>query len=161
MKKELRKQQDSLVITGTGVCFFGLWGVISTVMRLVLNRTQIIEALNENELGWLAPFLYILLLACAAAVFSAHFFVGMSARSEGLGKKRHFVYIFAAVLMLVFSMLVTISDIANFNSEQTDIFDFVVALIMSATFIATLVQMIIASIRTKILRKSLKEQEGE
>ena len=96
IKKKLRKVQDTLVITGTGVCAFGIWGVISTVMYLIMNKNELADLIEKKDLQHFIPVFYAILFIAVAAIYAVYLFVGLSARSEGLKKKSRYVYLFFA-----------------------------------------------------------------
>ncbi|MBQ2670763.1 MAG: hypothetical protein IJG06_08460 [Clostridia bacterium] len=161
IKKKLRKVQDTLVITGTGVCAFGIWGVISTVMYLIMNKNELADLIEKNDLQHFIPVFYAILFIAVAATYAVYLFVGLSARSEGLKKKSRYVYLFFAFLMLVCGVLIIITEIVSYDSSKRNLFSLLISVIITFTLLITLLQMIIASIQSKILRKRIKEREGE
>lgn len=108
MRKRLRRNQNNLVMIGSGVILFGIWSILKALLFLMLDgsnlATEYFERLAQHgvtDRAQVIALLFLLLLVEQAA----RLYVGLNARWEGFGRKRGNLYVVVAVLMSVFHLV--------------------------------------------------------
>lgn len=153
---KMRRYQNLLTVSGLGVIVLALWSVLKTILYFVLNRdifNQAFAGVSDNALvkavaiGMIAAILLIDL--------TIRLFVGMSARAEGFGKKKGYAYIILAVLLALLSL--TSLVLIFFNSSGKSITEMIVSVIVEATSLIVVIELLVAAFTVKKLRKELGE----
>ncbi len=167
--RTFRKNQDTLVATGNGILAFGFWGIIKTILYLIVRRKEFLKEFyipaDETGLGRDQIETIIVILFFAVLVFSvllvtwAHTYVGLHARSEGLGRKHSSVYLFIAGILLLSSVTSVCYEIWTIAAGSEDSWDMIASLIVDLTMIITIAQMIRAARKVKAYRKTHGEAE--
>ncbi len=168
LKRKLRRDRDTLAIVGLGVMAFGVWSVIRSVVTFVFQIPELRERFAETgnaTAGIIATGVATLLVL--AVDLRLRFCIWRSARAEGLRGERKTGYLFAAGILALLS-LATLGFIlfAAFGtnelaaearaSDEIGVSSFIVEL----TSLATLIDMIAASVRVKRMTRALEEREG-
>lgn len=154
----LRRCRNRLVISGAGVIAFGVWSVVKTVLAVTLRYDEVQVLLDLDGVpfpGLIRIFVFALVAIILSADLALRLFVGLSARSEGFGRKKHYVYIGLAVLMIVFSLW---TIVFGFNVDDYDsIPDMAISLIVELTSDLALLEIVISAIIVKRLSKKAQE----
>lgn len=159
MQKELRRRLDTITILGTGICFFGIWGVIKIVMQAIANRNEFNDIVAGNN-----RILYVLVVFAILAIIlllalAPHLYIGLSARGEGRRGKKHTAYLFVTGFMAALYIVSIVFSIVGLpSSDEPE--DVITSIILDLTVSVTLIQIIINSIKIKKLRKLINEGEG-
>ena len=151
-ERKLRRYQNLLTVSGLGVIAFGIWSVIKTILLLFFNK-ELLADMPDNTLAYVI--LYIFIGVLLLIVFSIHLFVGLSARAEGFGKKKGSAYIVVAILMALLSLasLVTVF----FKADKTSLLELAVSVIVEATSLIVMIELLVAAFTVKKLSKELGE----
>ena len=93
MEVQLRKHQNMLVIIGSGVMSFGMWSAIKMVLYSMMRRSEFRETIaeqgaSEDIQGVLLIIMYLFIGIGLAFILALRSYIGLSARAEGMGKKR-------------------------------------------------------------------------
>ena len=158
MQKELRRSQNALIITGLGTIALSLWSILKTVLFIELDSENF-EALFKSILGEIyerrmAIFVIFFLLAIDLAF---RLYVGLKARSEGHGKSGGRFYLLVDTVF----MLLCVYDIVYFFTADPELLSFAgsnTSIVFELTSLYTYADLFYASLRTKKLRKQLKEE---
>ena len=147
----VRRLQDTLIIAGDGVIAFGAWALVKTALLPVLfNGEELQQLVFGGDMSLTAMYVLAGVLVCIDLGVRA--FVGLSARSEGRGKKRSPLYLaFAAIAALITAFSVV--AIALGMSGRLTVLDMVVSIIVETTALAALVTVVYCSIRLRRLNK--------
>jgi len=174
----LRKNEYLLAISGAGVIAFGLWSVIKAVIYLlVLSPKQLVSAIDSNEvtaleaagisdnsigIGIICVIVFVLLVDLLL-----RFYVGRSAIIDGRRqKKKSIVYVVMAILLSIGLISSTITRLAPTEPDEfstvSNVMDSASASIfIDLTSLLAFVEMIIAAITVRRLRKKLGENRTE
>ena len=161
MGAELRKHQDMLIIIGTGVIAFGVWSVIKTVLYYALSRDEMLRILKEQglEQGYEAG-VYVLIALALAFILGLRIYIGLSARAEGVGKRRGNGYVVLAAIMTLVNFGGFVLSVAGaFELELTldNIVDLSVTFVVELTSIATMAELVYSALRVRNLRKQIAD----
>ena len=161
MKRELRRYEDRLIVTGSGIFVVGLWSVVKFAMIYAFGQlpefsNEIMAELGESETLVLGIVLFITLVL----LMLSHLYIGRSAQNEGLRKSTNkWGYIVFTVLFTVLYGISVSDDIRNLDIYYDTAFDGIVETIIDITVLVTLVELIIAAVEVKYLRYKISKQE--
>jgi hypothetical protein len=149
---KLRRYRNLLTISGLGVIAFGLWSVLKTILLFVF-REEALAALPDDVLTRVIFFVIVGVLLLTD--FAIRLFIGLSARAEGLGKKKGYAY-------LVFAVLLALASAASvaaifFDTGTTSILEIIVSVIVEVTSLVAVIELIAAAIHVKRLGKECGE----
>lgn len=154
---KLRRYQNLLIVSGTGVIIFGLWSVIKGILIFLTQTEYLIGPMNELPKGAIYRIILFGILAFfMGGIIFFRLFVGLSARSLGFGKKNRWLYLVFAFIMLLIALLSIVHDVRSIIDGE-DFLGYLVSLIVDVTSGLTLLEMIVASFMVKRLRKLQKE----
>lgn len=103
----IRRRRIALIIAGRGVILFGLWTLARAILMITLAGDSVISQYvgNGGDMADLTTgIVYICLLIIAGIDVILRLFVGLSAISEGKGKKVRYVYLVLAFVMAIFAV---------------------------------------------------------
>ena len=156
-----RRLQDSLVIIGSGILVFGAWSLIKVILLIYTQDTATQShffGLDQEEVP-----VYVMYLAVGIIAFFdlvSRIFVCISARAEGFGRRKGYVYLVIAGFMALLSTLSVITSATALAALDASFFERIVTLTIEATSVFILVLLIVNSIRLKLLtRKAAQETE--
>lgn len=157
MLRELRRNQNTLLITGVGMVALSLWSIIKTVLFIELD-SQTFEALFVELLGEmyekrLAVYAVFIFLAVDLLL---RVYVGLRARKEGRGHKCGNFYLAVDAFFIVLS----IYDIIYYfmpNSITVSVADSVVTVIFELTSLYTAASLFRAALKVRKLGKQIRE----
>ena len=158
METELRRRRSELLTLGYGIIAFGLWSVLKTYLYTWVDpiiREADVTAENRTAAVIVA---YIMITMVLAVDFGLRLYVGMSARAEGMGKKKGRGYIIVAALMLLISVLLWFLSLGYIQSraENDSLMDYIVSMVVDLTSIAILARLVYNAVKVRQLRRQLE-----
>ena len=161
-KQKLRRLENNLVISGTGLMAFTVWNIIRVLLFVYTYRDEVMLLLREEgdweEEDMPLPLLLLYFAVIFLVVALPSLYVAKAARDEGRGRKSRRVYIVLAMIMLIpqaFTAIYSITDI--FMAE--DIFAAIVTATIDITVLSVLAETVTTAIRVKKYRKELGPEE--
>ena len=158
METELRRRRSELLTLGYGIIAFGLWSVLKTYLYTWVDpiiREADVTAENRTAAAIVA---YIMITMVLAVDFGLRLYVGMSARAEGMGKKKGRGYIIVAALMLLISVLLWFLSLGYIQSraENESLMDYIISMVVDLTSIAILARLVYNAVKVRQLRRELE-----
>ena len=158
METELRRRRSELLTLGYGIIAFGLWSVLKTYLYTWVDpiiREADVTAENRTAAAIVA---YIMITMVLAVDFGLRLYVGMSARAEGMGKKKGRGYIVVAALMLLISVLLWFLSLGYIQSraENDSLMDYIISMVVDLTSIAILARLVYNAVKVRQLRRQLE-----
>ena len=158
MKQKLRRLENNLVISGTGLMAFTVWSFIRVLLFVYTFRDELMELMRQQD-DWDGddiPFSLVLLVVVIllAIVALPSLYVAKAARDEGRRRKSRKAYIVLAMIMLIPQALGAIYSIADIFVAD-DAFDASVTAIIDITVLAVFAETVTTAIRVKKYRKEL------
>ena len=158
METELRRRRSELLTLGYGIIAFGLWSVLKTYLYTWVDpiiREADVTAENRTAAAIVA---YIMITMVLAVDFGLRLYVGMSARAEGMGKKKGRGYIVVAALMLLISVLLWFLSLGYIQSraENDSLMDYIISMVVDLTSIAILARLVYNAVKVRQLRRELE-----
>jgi len=158
METELRRRRSELLTLGYGIIAFGLWSVLKTYLYTWVD--PIIKEIDTEEQYKMAATIlaYVMISIILAADFGLRLYVGMSARAEGMGKKKGRAYIVVAALMLFVSVMLWLASLGFVQSraEKEALMDYIVSMVVDLTSIAILARLVYNAVKVRQLRRQLE-----
>ena len=128
---KLRRNQNTLIIVGTGTIAFGVWSFVKTLGMTLITRPDNISGymsamqsggveltdMSETAMFWTTVVISGILLIIDV---SARLFVGFSAISVGRGKRHSRWYIVIALLMILGSVISVFMILYSFQLDTED-----------------------------------------
>lgn len=152
VEAKIRKLENNLVTIGTGIVILSLWTLFKTILYVIVYWSKVNSILSTLT-PLTAAFVLGLVFAAILIEFVLHSFIGLSARSEGEGKKIHPIYlIITGIILVLYSALILIEFLLLFKVEYFSLTS-VVSIVIDATSLAFLIDMIFSSVRLRKLRK--------
>lgn len=149
---QLRRYQNLLTISGLGVIAFGAWSVLKTIL-LLFFRKDYLERLPDDPM--FLVILYVLIGVILLIDFVIRLFIGLSARAEGFGKKKGYAYIVLAILLAILSLASLV--MIFFDTSYTSIPEMVVSVIVEATSLIVIIELLVGAFAVKKHKKELGE----
>lgn len=160
MRMRLRRNQNYLVIIGTGVIVFGIWSVIKAVMFLVLGGQDISGFFSDVQLSGMPIRMgYLSVVGLLAVELAARMIVGLCARAEGYGRKMGNGYVLLAIALSVFHLLAVVTGISSRFRFYDSPADGLVSLLMDLTSLITLIEMVNSVFKVRWLSRELSLSE--
>ena len=153
---KMRRYQNLLTISGLGVIAFAVWSVMKTIMLFAMRKELLIDVLAASDDMTFKVTLISILVLILLVDFLVRLYVGLSARAEGFGKKKGYVYIIFAILLALTSLGAVVMTFFNI-SPGSSVAELVVSVIVEATSIVVVIELLVASFNVKKLRKELTE----
>ena len=155
----LRRYSNTLAVSGAGVIAFGLWSIVKTILLSVMHPEVVGIIPDDDSLlprgVYIAMMISFLVLLLGIDI-GFRIYVGVSARAEGNGKKKHITYLVFAVILLILSMLSLWTDLI-FN-DYDSILDFLAAILVEITSMAAVIELIYSAVRVRRLRRKLESE---
>ena len=153
MEREIRKLQNSLIVTGTGIILFTIWSAIRSMASYSMSISGSLEPDKET----IVLIVYIALL-CIDILLRC--FTGLKARAAGHKKNGSISYIFtAAILILIHAISITIYLFLSPLSLDS-VLDTVISCIIELTGIIMSAELIYSGLRLRKLLHTEERQEA-
>ncbi len=106
-KAKLRRYEDDLNVSGTGVIIMGAWSVVRVLIELFLNSKEYLNYGNEDpESAMLNIVVAIALIVIISfVIMKVHLYIGLNAMRAAKGMEHKEGYFVAAIIIAVLSVL--------------------------------------------------------
>ena len=142
---EVRKLENNLMTLGGGIVAVSVWSLLKVFSAAVLEDT-ISSSMSDFELRVAYMIFGLVTVAC----FLLCCFVGLSARSEARGKKRH--YLVLAAVLILFNSLFVLFEILYFCYDSFTLSS-AVSILFDFTVFIFLIDLMSSSIKLRRIRK--------
>ena len=105
-KARLRRYEDDLYVSGTGVIIMGAWGVVKAVLGIFLGADSELYLEADSALGKTAVIILTVILVgiISALIMKFHIYIGLNAVRAAKGKEYKKGYIIGAVILLLLTL---------------------------------------------------------
>ena len=149
MDTKTRKTEIDLVTLGTGMIFFGAWTFIKLILTTLLYDTELFKDLPDV----VTAIVYIIIFYIAGIAFLIHFYIGMSARAEGKGKRKTVIYIILTGVIIFLGVPELTAEAYLLFTENHSLLHIIVTLIIEVTSLVITLELFVNAIRLRRLRK--------
>ncbi len=150
----LRRYEDDLHVSGTGVVILGAWSIIRILIELVLNTKDFIDLDEIDSVGAKAVTTALVLGLIAILSFiimKVHLYIGLNAIKAAQGKPYKKGYVLAAIIFTVLSVLSLIVYKDEFN-DLTRIDTTIASILVDLTTIYLFIVVIVSSFKIKKIK---------
>ncbi len=152
MERELRRRRNELYNLGTGVLVFGLWSVAKTLMYLLLTPPNLeLYTLSPKLRNHLALLLVCFVLLTTFAELGIRAYLGLSARAEGLGKRRKMSYVVLAFCQAAASLFIGVFFLTQMESTERGRLDTIVSMAVDLSSTIIMAEMAFTALKVKKL----------
>lgn len=143
-----------MITIGTGVIVFGFWAFIKFVLTNIILGMQRYETVDDQY----ANLFTVLIWGFAVLSPLVYLWIGLSARAEGKGRHKSFLYLIMLAIVILFGTIVILGEIAALIL-LTNVIELIVTLFIDLTRIVFLTELMADSITLRVLRK--RQRIGE
>lgn len=153
---KIRRLENNLTTLGTGVIVFSLWSFIKSLLSSLLieeydfSKNKPEYALIVNTIIWSVSALIVLM----------YVWIGLSARAEGKGKHKRIIYLFFEGIVILFGSLILLTELLALITLSSDPVTLVLTIIIDATRLFFMIQLMYSSIALRKLKRQLREKEA-
>jgi hypothetical protein len=168
MERERVRAQSTLRTLGDGMIIFNLWNLLKPFLLSFFGQGETVEAADLPDfsaLPELSEEMVFVLLMTALAYFVLNFvlrlYIGLSARAEGKGKRKGWLYLIVCVIIFAVDVILLItSAILNLaiSVENSTYLQLFAALVLEISSIAILFETIVTSIKLKRLNRRARKE---
>ena len=158
MDANIRRLENNLVTIGTGVVILSLWTLFKSILYMFVYQEEIENA--SNTLQPIEAAFIIGLIAAAVVVLVLHCFIGLSAINEGRGKRKHPVYLIVTGFIIIFYAAMILLELLLLFFYKEFSLKLVVSMVIDATTIGLMMDILASSVRLRKLKKQKAEKEG-
>jgi len=136
----------------------GGWGLLKVLCGASLKCFSRRFSMPRRE-----TYLQLLESPCRRSHRVLRMIVGTSAKNEGRARdqRRRWVYLVFGLLLGIFSLSSLVSDITRFDENFSGILDGVITVVIDVTSIIMVVEMFVAGVKVKLLKKKISETKTE
>lgn len=154
MDVKIRKLESDLTTIGTGVIAFGFWGFLKFILSYLFLGAQSVGIDDDEYITVIAIFVW----AVAILIPLVYLWIGMSARTEGRGKRKSALYLVMVGWIIFVSTIAILMELYSL-SKLKDWFEIIVTLIIDLTRYVFLIELMVYSVTLRKLRK--EQSRGE
>lgn len=152
----LRRFEDDLNVSGTGVIVMGAWAAVKTLAEMFLGTDSVFEQITEDTENrvLIIVIAIVMILIILSVVMFFHIYVGLNAikASKGIGYKKTYLFFTVIMLMVTLAGFIVYKDIfKDMKNIDTSIASLLVDL--------TTVYIYVAVIRSTYMINSIKKKQ--
>ncbi len=152
-KAELRRYEDDLNVSGTGVIIMGAWSIIRVLIELFLNTKEYLNIDDEDPGAMIAGMAVVIAIIAVLSliIMKVHLYIGLNAMKAAKGMQHKKGYFVAAIIVAVLSVL----SLWTYKEEFQDLekIDTTLAsMLVDITAIYIFVMVIVSSIKIKKIK---------
>ena len=160
MIRHLRKQRDTLRISGLGVIAFGLWSVVRSIVYAILGTGEIRRVISEAQVrSYALSVVYAVVMLVLLADLGLRMFVGMKARQEASGKDAGLLFLIVTGLLSVSHLISIPMDILFFARGEDPLIEMIATVFIEATSLVTLGTVMWTTVSSRRLARQIPEGE--
>ena len=161
-KARLRRYEDDLYVSGTGVIIMGAWGVVKVILGIFFGADSelFLEADSALEKTAVIILTVILIGIISALIMKFHVYIGLNAVRAAKGKNYKKGYIIGDVILLLLTVVGIISYKDRFNDTK-NIDSTIASMLVDITTIYVCVIVIISTKRIEKIKQAVSGGEED
>ena len=149
MNAKARRLEINLMTLGTGVILFGVWSFIKLALTFLIYKEDFGVIGSDENMAIAMIFIWALFVLA----FLIYFYIGKSARSEGKGKHKTIFYLIVTGAVILLGVASIVLEVIAVIPTPELYFSTGVSLIIDATSLVILIEVMINAISLRKLRK--------
>ncbi len=152
-KAELRRYEDDLNVSGTGVIILGAWSIIRVLIELFMNTKEYLNFDGEDpDSAMMGMVLVIAIIVVVSfVIMKIHLYIGLNAMRAAKGREHKEGYFVAAIIIAVLSVL-SLATYAEDLQDLDKIDTTLASILVDITTIYIFIVVIVSSIRIKKIK---------
>ncbi len=152
-KAELRRYEDDLNVSGTGVIVLGAWSIIRVLIELFMNTKEYLNFDGEDpDSAMMGMVLVIAIIVVVSfVIMKIHLYIGLNAMRAAKGREHKEGYFVAAIIIAVLSVL-SLATYAEDLQDLDKIDTTLASILVDITTIYIFIVVIVSSIRIKKIK---------
>ena len=160
LRRRLRKNQITLMITGNGAIAFLIWNYVKGNLTMTFQDHQQELAELDQKLDAASLRLLLMFLGLFVVVIFGRIYVGLSARAEAKGKVKGPFYLLVAVMLAASSFFILSMELRVLPPMEDDSFgNILMAAILEFTSLTDILLLLSAAVRVRWLRRRIRQLE--
>ena len=161
-KVRLRRYEDDLYVSGTGIIIMGAWGVVKLLLGVFLGEDRDLFFEADSELGQTAAIILTVLMVgiLSALIILLHVHIGLNAVRAARGKEYKKSYLIWNALLLLLNIVSFIGYYDMFD-DMENIDSTIASILVDLTSVYVCLIVIISANRIKKIKQVISGGEED
>lgn len=154
MEVKTRRLENNVITLGTGIIAFSIWALLKYAMTFFSDLSYADEMSAGARVIFFAS---VIVISLTDVLF--HFYIGVSARSEGKGKKKTPLYlVLSALIIMVYLLGIAFEIYLLFFSKNY--FTLFVTTLVDVTSTIIFIEMFVYAVQLRGIRRQKRKKEA-
>ncbi len=154
MEVKTRRLENNMITLGTGIIAFSIWALLKYALTSFSDLSP-----TETMTAEARVVFYIIIIVFSLTDVLLHFYIGVSARSEGKGKKKTPLYlVLSALIILVYLLGIAFEIYLLFFSKNY--FTLFVTTLVDVTSTIIFIEMFVYAVQLRGIRRQKRKKEA-
>ncbi|MEE1104856.1 MAG: hypothetical protein UH083_02750 [Ruminococcus sp.] len=154
MEVKTRRLENNMITLGTGIIAFSIWALLKYALTSFSDLSP-----PETMTAEARVVFYIIIIVFSLTDVLLHFYIGVSARSEGKGKKKTPLYlVLSALIILVYVLGIAFEIYQLFFSKNY--FTLFVTTLVDVTSTIIFIEMFVYAVQLRGIRRQKRKKEA-
>lgn len=155
MDIKIRRLENNLITLGTGIIAFSIWSFIKFMLSYFFVKSNVTEIADDGS----AVLIVIMTWGVAVLNVLIYLWLGLSARAEGIGKRKRIIYLIVIGFIITYSVLIVLLEAFLIVYLHTNLLTLIITLIIDLTRLIFLIELLYSSVALRRLRKHQVKKE--
>ena len=152
MEVKTRRLENNVITLGTGIIAFSIWALLKYAMTFFSDLSYA----DEMSAGARVIF-FASVISLTDVLF--HFYIGVSARSEGKGKKKTPLYLVLTAFIIMVYLVAIVFEI-YFLLQEKNLFSIFVTTLVDVTSTVIFIEMFVYAVQLRRIRRQKRQKEA-
>lgn len=154
MEVKTRRLENNMITLGTGIIAFSIWALLKYALTSFSDLSP-----TETMTAKARVVFYIIIIVFSLTDVLLHFYIGVSARSEGKGKKKTPLYlVLSALIIMVYLLGIAFEIYLLFFSKNY--FTLFVTTLVDVTSTIIFIEMFVYAVQLRGIRRQKRKKEA-
>lgn len=154
MEVKTRRLENNMITLGTGIIAFSIWALLKYALTSFTDLSP-----TETMTAKARVVFYIIIIVFSLTDVLLHFYIGVSARSEGKGKKKTPLYlVLSALIIMVYLLGIAFEIYLLFFSKNY--FTLFVTTLVDVTSTIIFIEMFVYAVQLRGIRRQKRKKEA-
>lgn len=154
MEVKTRRLENNMITLGTGIIAFSIWALLKYTLTSFSDLSP-----TETMTAEARVVFYIIVIVFSLTDVLLHFYIGVSARSEGKGKKKTPLYlVLTALIIMVYLLGIALEIYLLFFSKNY--FTLFVTTLVDVTSTIIFIEMFVYAVQLRGIRRQKRKKEA-
>ncbi len=154
MEVKTRRLENNVITLGTGIIAFSIWALLKYAMTFFSDLSYADEMSVGARVIFFAS---VIVISLTDVLF--HFYIGVSARSEGKGKKKSPLYLVLTAFIIMVYLVAIVFEI-YFLLQEKNLFSIFVTTLVDVTSTVIFIEMFVYAVQLRRIRRQKRKKEA-